>query len=69
MKYYNQLIIILLSITLVKCGGVSEDLFSINDVKLKPQYTTKDKVKIDILNITNEEIDSVSFSINEKQIG
>lgn len=68
MKKYNALALILLGLLLTNCGG-TEDLFNINEEKLKSQYTTDETVSIEILNPKSEKIDSVVYSINDKRVG
>lgn len=68
MKKYNALALILLGVLLTNCQG-TEDLFSINEKKINPQYTLNQAISIEILNPKSEKIDSVVYSINDKRVG
>ncbi|WP_395043819.1 glutaminyl-peptide cyclotransferase [Flavobacterium sp.] len=69
MKKYNLLTFILLAILLNSCSGTKEDFFTINEDKLKAQYTFDDKLSLEILNIKNQKIDSVVYNLNNKKAG
>lgn len=69
MKKYNILALILLGFLLSNCGGTKEDYFSINEEKLKAQYTINDKVSLEILNLKSQKVDSVVYNINKKRVG
>jgi hypothetical protein len=64
MKKYNALTFILLGILLTNCQG-TEDLFSINEKKLKPQYSSTESLSIEVLNPKTEKIDSVVYAIHD----
>jgi hypothetical protein len=49
MKKYNALASIFLGLLITNCGG-TEDLFNINEEKLKGQYTLPDQLSVEILN-------------------
>jgi glutaminyl-peptide cyclotransferase len=68
MKKYNALALILLGILFTNCQG-TEDLFSIDEKKLKPHYSLDQSLSIEILNTNSEKIDSVVYSINDKRVG
>ncbi len=68
MKNYKSLAVILLTQFIISCGGTKEELFSINENKLKTQYTNKDNLIIDILNLKNTKIDKIDFIINGKSV-
>lgn len=63
MKKVNWLIIISLSALLVSCGG-NENLFSINESKLKAQYTNTESLVMDVTNPENIKIDSVVVNLD-----
>lgn len=67
MKKYNLLGFILLAILLSNCA--SENLFSIDQDKLKTQYTTAESLSVTVLNPKKEKIDSVVYSLNDTKIG
>lgn len=69
MNKYNLLTLILLAVSLWNCGGTKENIFSINQASMKEQYAQNEILNLEILNPKNEIIDSVSFSINGKNIG
>ena len=69
MKKYNALAFILLGLVLTNCGGTKEDFFSINEDKIKAQYTVNDKISLEILNLKNQKVDSVVYNINNKRVG
>lgn len=69
MKNHNLLIVILLAISLSNCSGTKEKNFSIDETSLKEQYSQNEVLELQISNSKNETIDSVSFSINNKQVG
>lgn len=69
MKKYNALAFILLGLTLTNCEGTKEDIFSINEEKLKGQYTQNDPLLIEVLNPKSEKIDSVVYAVNDKRVG
>ncbi len=69
MNKHNLLAVILLAILVWNCGGTKENFFSINEASMKEQYAQNEILNLEILNPKNEAIDSVSFSINGKNIG
>jgi glutaminyl-peptide cyclotransferase len=69
MKKHNLLAVILLAISISNCGGTKENIFSIDEASMKEQYSQNDVLELQISNPKNETIDSVSFSINNKQVG
>jgi glutamine cyclotransferase len=68
MKKYNALASIFLGLLITNCGG-TEDLFNINEEKLKGQYTLPDQLSVEILNPKTEKIDSVVYELNGKRVG
>lgn len=69
MKKYNALAFILLGLVLTNCRGTKEDFFSINEEKIKAQYTVNDKLSLEILNLKSQKVDSVVYNINNKRVG
>ncbi len=69
MKKYNLLAIILLAVSMVKCGGAGETLFTLNQDLIKAQYFQKDQLSLDVMNLKNQPIDSVVYSFDGKKIG
>ena len=69
MKKYNALAFILLGLFVTNCGGTKEDVFNINEEKLKGQYTLSDQLSVEILNPKAEKIDSVVYELNDKRVG
>ena len=67
MKNYNLLSIIILTVVMTSCWNTkknSENIFSIDNSKLKQQYSDLDQLSISIKNSENKKIDSISYSIN-----
>jgi len=72
MKKYNLLAVILLaSLSTVSCldKTASENLFSFNENVLKAQYTPKETLKLEVVNLQNKKVDSIVYSINNKKVG
>ena len=69
MKKYKVLAIILLGVFVCNCSGTKETLLSINEDALKAQYFQKDKLSLEIVNPKNQKIDSIVYSLNNKQVG
>lgn len=69
MKNHNLLIVILLAISLSNCSGTKEKIFSIDESSMKEQYSQNEVLELQISNSKNKTIDSISFSINNKQVG
>jgi glutaminyl-peptide cyclotransferase len=69
MNKHKQLVVILLAILFIKCGGAKETTFSISESTMKEKYTQNDNLVLEISNPKNELIDSVSYSINDKKLG
>lgn len=75
MRKYNALAVILLAslftISCISCKNEksSESYFSFNEDILKAQYTSKESLKLEILNPQSKKIDSIVYSINNKKIG
>jgi len=69
MKKHNLLTFILLASFIVSCNKTEEDNFSINEEKLKVQYTINDAVSLEVLRLNEQKIDSVVFHINDKIVG
>ncbi|WP_298141003.1 glutaminyl-peptide cyclotransferase [Flavobacterium sp.] len=69
MKNYKSLAVILLAVLSFSCNKTEEDNFSINEEKLKAQYTTNDAISLQISNLKDQKIDSVVFNINDKRVG
>ena len=69
MKKHNILTFILLASFIVSCNKTEEDNFSINEEKLKVQYTINDAVSLEVLRLNEQKIDSVVFHINDKIVG
>ncbi len=68
MKKYNLFTFILLAILFVSCND-TKNYFSINPKKIKSYYKLNDVIELEILNPENKEIDSISYTLNEKKIG
>lgn len=68
MKKYNALAFILLGLLLTNCQG-PEDVFNINEKKLKAQYSLNESISIEVLNPNSEKVDSVVYAINDKRVG
>lgn len=68
MKKYNALALILLGLILTNCQG-TEDVFNINEKKLKTQYSLDESLSIEVLNPKLEKIDSIVYAINDKRVG
>jgi glutamine cyclotransferase len=68
MKNLNGFYFIFLALFLTNCTDTKK-YFSIDQSKLKAQYTLENSLKISILNPDNKEIDSVTYLINDKKIG
>jgi len=72
MKNYNLLSIILLSASIVGCGGSKkneEPAFSFDNSKFKTEYRNNDMLSLSLLNPENKEIDSIIYYVNDKKIG
>jgi glutamine cyclotransferase len=72
MKKYNVLAVILLaSLSAVSCldKTTAENLFSFNENVLKAQYTPKETLKLEVVNLQNKKVDSIVYSINNKKVG
>jgi len=72
MKQYNVLALILLAtLLMVSCNEKTntESFFSINEDVLKAQYTTKESIKLEVVDSSNKKIDSIIYSINNLKIG
>ena len=72
MKKYNVLAVILLaSLSTVSCldKTTAENLFSFNENVLKAQYTLKETIKLEVVNLQNKKVDSIVYSINNKKVG
>ncbi|WP_298396020.1 glutaminyl-peptide cyclotransferase [Flavobacterium sp.] len=69
MKNYKVLAVILLAGITFSCKTTDEDFFTINESKIKAQYTTEDLLNLEIANPKTQKIDSVVYSINEKKVG
>lgn len=69
MKNYKALAVILLAVLSISCNKTEEDNFSINEEKLKAQYTTNDAISLQISSLKDQKIDSVVFNINDKRVG
>nr|WP_315172005.1 glutaminyl-peptide cyclotransferase [uncultured Flavobacterium sp.] len=71
MKKLNLLYIILLGIILINCGDTKKgenSIFSIDNSAFKPFYTSKDILKIGILNPSSKTIDSIIYYINDIKV-
>jgi len=71
MKKLNLLYIILLGIILINCGDTKKgenSIFSIDNSAFKPFYTSKDILKIGILNPSSKTIDSIVYYINDTKV-
>ena len=72
MKNYNFLFIILLGITLTNCGSEKKGentIFTFDNSKLKQQYQPQESLELGLLNVNNEEVDSVVYFNNNIKIG
>lgn len=71
MKKLNLLYIILLGIILTNCGNTKNgenSIFTIDNSTFKPFYTTKDVLKVGVLNPNSKTIDSIIYFINDVKI-
>lgn len=71
MKKLNLLYIILLGIILTNCGNTKNgenSIFTIDNSTFKPFYTTKDVLKVGVLNPNSKTIDSIVYYINDVKI-
>ena len=71
MKKYNFLSIILLGITLAKCGDTKKgvnSIFTIDKTAFKEQYQPQESLQIGILNPKNKAVDSIIYFVNDKKI-
>lgn len=71
MKKLNLLYIILLGIILTNCGDTKKgenSIFTIDNSTFKPFYTSKDVLKVGILNPTSKTIDSIVYYINDIKV-
>ncbi|MBC7524949.1 MAG: glutaminyl-peptide cyclotransferase [Flavobacterium sp.] len=68
MKKYNILTLILLATLIFSCTD-TKNYFSINPKKLKSNYNLNDVLSVEIVNLENKQIDSVSYKLNDKKIG
>jgi glutamine cyclotransferase len=71
MKKLNLLYIILLGINLINCGDTKKgenSIFTIDNSTFKPFYTSKDVLKVGVLNPSSKTIDSIVYYINEVKI-
>jgi glutamine cyclotransferase len=59
----------LLALSVSHCSKNKDDFFSFNESKIKAQYTTDEKVALEILNPKEKVIDSVVYMVNDKKIG
>jgi glutamine cyclotransferase len=69
MKNYKVLAVILLAGLSFSCKTTDEDFFTINESKIKAQYTTKDILNLEVDNPKTQKIDSVVYTINGKKVG
>ena len=72
MKNYNLLSIILLGVIVIGCNGSKsavDNYFSFDESKYKSEYFNSDVISLQLLNSQNKKIDSIVYSINEKNIG
>ena len=71
MKKLNLLYIILLGIILTNCGNTKNgenSIFTIDNSTFKPFYTSKDVLKVGVLNPNSKTIDSIVYFINDVKI-
>ncbi|MGG7035165.1 MAG: glutaminyl-peptide cyclotransferase [Flavobacterium sp.] len=71
MKNYNLLSAILLSATIVGCGGSKkneESAFSFDNSKFKAEYYIDDQLSLSLLNPENSKIDSIIYYVNDKKV-
>jgi glutamine cyclotransferase len=69
MKNYKVLVVILLAGLSFSCKTTDDDFFTINESKIKAQYTTKDILNLEVDNPKTQKIDSVVYTINGKKVG
>jgi glutamine cyclotransferase len=69
MKNYKVLAVILLAGLSFSCKSTDEDFFTINDSKIKAQYTTEDILNLEVDNPKTQKVDSVVYTINDKKVG
>ena len=69
MKNYKVLAVILLAGLSFSCKSTDEDFFTINESKIKAQYTTEDILNLEVDNPKTQKIDSVVYTINDKKVG
>ena len=72
MKNYNFLTVILLGITLIGCGDTKKgenSIFTIDDSAFPAHFLSTEAVSIGILNPKSKEIDSITYSVNDKKVG
>jgi glutamine cyclotransferase len=72
MSYFKLLTIISLATFLNSCDGIKKDekkLFSIDTAALKQVYQPNEAANFAVLNIEKKNIDSITYSINDKKIG
>ena len=69
MKNYKALAVILLAGFSFSCKTTDEDFFTINESKIKAQYTTEDILNLEVDNPKTQKIDSVVYTINDKKVG
>ncbi len=69
MKNYKALAVILLAGLSFSCKTTDEDFFTINESKIKAQYTTEDLLNLEVDNPKTQKIDSVVYTINDKKVG
>lgn len=71
MRKYKLLSFILLATFLLACNGskkTTEIFFSFNKAAFKAALFTDDSVSLSVLNAQNKKIDSIIYSVDEKQI-
>ena len=68
--YVAMGIVLLASLLAVSCkvADTSESYFSFNEAVLKAQYTSKESVKLEIIDSSNKKIDSIVYSVNNMKI-
>jgi len=69
MKIYKALVVILLASLSFSCKTTDEDFFTINESKIKAQYTIEDVLTIEVDNPKTQKIDSIVYIINDKKVG
>jgi glutamine cyclotransferase len=72
MKNYNFLAVILLGITLIGCGDTKKgenSIFTIDDSAFPAHFLSTEAISIGILNPKSKEIDSITYSVNDKKVG